>query len=39
MSNKEIANAFSELAGLMELHGENKFKINSYKNAYRFLRK
>lgn len=38
-TNSEIASAFNELAGLMELHGENSFKINSYKNAYRFLRK
>ncbi len=38
MSNKEIANAFRELAQLMELHEENTFKIRSYQNAYRNLR-
>lgn len=39
MSNKEIANAFDELAGLMELHEEPIFKIRSYQNAYLTLRK
>jgi len=39
MTNKEIAKAFNELAGLMELHDQNSFKIKSYQNAYRFLRK
>lgn len=39
MTNKEIANKFQELANLMELHGENKFKIRSYSNAYITLRK
>ena len=39
MSNKEIANAFNELAGLMELHEEPIFKIRSYQNAYLILRK
>ena len=39
LSNKEIARAFNELAGLMELHEQNSFKIRSYANAYRFLRK
>ena len=39
MTNKEIANKFQELAHLMELHGENKFKIRSYSNAYLSLRK
>ncbi|NNE29549.1 MAG: DNA polymerase/3'-5' exonuclease PolX [Saprospiraceae bacterium] len=39
LSNKEIALAFSELAGLMELHDQNSFTVTSYKNAYRFLRK
>ncbi len=38
MTNKEIANAFQLLGGLMELHGENKFKIRSYQSAYRKLR-
>jgi DNA polymerase (family X) len=39
MSNKEIANAFDELANLMELHEEPIFKIRSYQNAYITLRK
>ena len=39
MTNKEIANKFQELANLMELHEENKFKIRSYSNAYITLRK
>lgn len=39
MTNKEIANTFRLLAKLMELHGENKFKIRSYSNAYLTLRK
>lgn len=39
MTNKEIAGAFQELGNLMELHGENPFKIRSYQNAYLTLRK
>jgi len=39
MTNKEIANKFQELASLMELHGENKFRIRSYSSAYITLRK
>lgn len=39
MTNKEIANAFDELANLMELHGEDEFRIRSYRNAYLTLRK
>jgi DNA polymerase (family 10) len=39
MSNKEIARAFQFLGELMELHGENPFKIRSYQNAYLTLRK
>ncbi|MEM9919341.1 MAG: PHP domain-containing protein [Bacteroidota bacterium] len=39
MTNKEIANSFNQLAKIMELHGENKFKIRSYSNAYLTLRK
>lgn len=38
MTNRGIANAFNQLASIMELHGENKFKIRSYQNAYRTLR-
>jgi DNA polymerase (family X) len=39
MTNKQIANAFDELANLMELHEENEFKIKSYRSAYITLRK
>ena len=39
MTNKEIAIAFQDLAKIMELHGENKFKIRSYSSAYITLRK
>jgi DNA polymerase (family 10) len=38
MTNKEIAKAFQLLGSIMELHGENPFKIRSYKSAYRTLR-
>ena len=34
MTNKEIAKVFSDLATIMELHGENPFKIRSYSNTY-----
>ncbi|MFM9946640.1 MAG: PHP domain-containing protein [Saprospiraceae bacterium] len=39
LSNKEIAKAFQLLGNIMELHGENPFKIRSYQNAYVSLRK
>ncbi len=39
MTNKEIASAFDLLARIMELHGENPFKIRSYQNAYSTLKK
>ncbi|HMQ08298.1 MAG TPA: helix-hairpin-helix domain-containing protein [Saprospiraceae bacterium] len=39
MTNKEIALIFNKLAKIMELHGENPFKIRSYYNAYNTLRK
>ncbi|MEP6793854.1 MAG: helix-hairpin-helix domain-containing protein, partial [Saprospiraceae bacterium] len=39
MVNKEIAALFNLLAALMELHGENPFKIKAYTNAYQSLRK
>ena len=38
MDNRSIARAFLELADLMELHGENAFKIRSYRRAYQTLR-
>jgi DNA polymerase (family 10) len=39
MTNKEIARAFTDLADIMELHGENTFRIRTYQNAYITLRK
>lgn len=39
MTNKEIARLFNQLAGLMELHKDNPYKIRSYQNAYIQLRK
>lgn len=39
MTNKEIASWFRRLADIMELHGENPFKIKSYQQAYITLRK
>ncbi len=39
MNNKDIAQHFSDLANIMELHHENPFKIRSYQNAYVTLRK
>ena len=38
MTNKEYANEFQTLAKLMELHGENSYRIKSYSNAYRIIR-
>ncbi|MEM1219114.1 MAG: PHP domain-containing protein [Bacteroidota bacterium] len=39
MTNKEIAKTFQFLGSIMELHGENPYKIRSYQNAYLTLRK
>ncbi len=39
MTNKEIARTFQFLGQIMELHGENLYKIRSYQNAYMTLRK
>lgn len=39
MTNKEIAKTFQLLGDIMELHGENSFKVRSYHNAYMALRK
>ncbi|NJL74986.1 MAG: hypothetical protein HC892_08095 [Saprospiraceae bacterium] len=38
MGNKEIAQSFELLGDLMELHGENEFKVRSYHSAYRNLK-
>ena len=39
MTNKELARTFQFLGNIMELHGENPYKIRSYQNAYIQLRK
>lgn len=39
MTNKELAAKFNLLGKLMELHGENSFKIRSYTNAYLSIKK
>ncbi len=39
MDNKAIARSFNLLGKLMDLHGENPFKIRSYYSAYNILRK
>jgi DNA polymerase (family 10) len=39
MDNKGIARSFNTLGKLMELHGENIFKIRSYYAAYNTLRR
>lgn len=38
MNNKDIATKFNQLAKIMELHGENPFRIKSYSKAYKALR-
>ncbi|MFQ5502687.1 MAG: DNA polymerase/3'-5' exonuclease PolX [Phycisphaerae bacterium] len=38
MKNKEIADAFSEIADLLEIKGEKVFRINSYRRASRTLK-
>ncbi|MBN2326722.1 MAG: DNA polymerase/3'-5' exonuclease PolX [Candidatus Omnitrophica bacterium] len=37
MDNKEIARLFSEIAELMEIKGENAFKIRAYQKAVRTI--
>ncbi len=39
MSNRDIAQAFNELADLLELHDADDFRVRSYRNAYLALRK
>lgn len=39
MENSQIAKQFDLLAKLMELHGENPFKIRSYSSAYQTIRR
>jgi DNA polymerase (family 10) len=37
MQNREIAKIFSELADLLEIKGENHFKVRAYRNAVRMI--
>jgi DNA polymerase (family X) len=36
--NAEIADVFDETADLLEIEGENPFRIGAYRNAARLLR-
>ena len=37
ITNKEIANMFAQTADLLEIKGENPFKVRAYKNAARLI--
>ena len=37
MNNKEIARVFADIADLLELKGENQFKIRAYQKAVRSI--
>ena len=37
MSNRDIANVFIQLADLLEIKGENPFRIRAYRNAARVI--
>lgn len=39
MTNRELARTFNMLGKVMELHGENPFKIRSYASAYNTIRR
>ena len=39
MTNKDIASSFQLLAALLELHGDNPFKVRSYRNGAAALKK
>src|SRR5690606_14800721 len=39
MTNRQIAKTFQLLAAMMELHGENAFRIRAYRTAYDALKK
>ena len=39
MTNKQLARLFNELAGLMEVHNANAFKVRTYQNAYATIRR
>ncbi|HEX6987763.1 MAG TPA: nucleotidyltransferase domain-containing protein, partial [Planctomycetaceae bacterium] len=38
MQNDEVANAFDEVADLLEIQGANTFRVRAYRNAARTLR-
>jgi len=33
LKNREIANLFEEIADILELRGENRFRINAYRRS------
>lgn len=37
MSNKEIAQIFEDMGALLQIKGENPFKIRAYQNAVRVI--
>lgn len=39
MTNRQIAKTFQLLAAMMELHGENAFRIRAYRTAYDALKR
>ena len=39
MTNAEIAKVFDEIADLLEMRGENQFKIRAYRQAARTIKK
>ncbi|MFT4568940.1 MAG: DNA polymerase (family 10), partial [Saprospiraceae bacterium] len=39
MTNRELASIFNKLGKIMELHGENPFKVRSYSSAYNTIRR
>ncbi|MEE9295237.1 MAG: helix-hairpin-helix domain-containing protein, partial [Phycisphaerae bacterium] len=38
MINAELARAFNRIADLMEISGQDRFRINSYRRVARFLK-
>jgi DNA polymerase (family 10) len=37
MENKTIADIFTEIADILEIQGENPFRVRSYRNAARTI--
>ncbi|MGB2968282.1 MAG: helix-hairpin-helix domain-containing protein, partial [Phycisphaerae bacterium] len=38
MENAEVAAVFDQIADILEIQGENAFRIRSYRNAARTIR-